>query len=841
MAQAVSYGSITIVDTTDIERIYVVYAKSANSSTAPTAAASTWTESIASAPGSGDYIWQRTVVLKSGPTDSTNPSYGSPICVTGPEGQAAKEISTIETQYCNYGDGTPGSSASWQSSTPAYDATKPNYWTRTRLKYDDNTYSNWTAPVKDQALTDAIYNAYVANSIATHAQEDAEGALSQSTDALQRVQAKYGTSSTGASTVAKVANCEGFQLFNGAEIFISFTNKNTATNPTLNVNNTGAKPIKDSDGNALVEKFYWKDSSLVHFVYDGTNWRILDIVTTEKYNSLVSDINGVSQTVGQHTTQISGLGTRVSTAETNITQNTEAISLRATKTEAQGYANTAESNAKDYTDGEITTAKAEIKVTTDGISTEVSNKVGNNEVISKINQSAESITINANRVNIEGATIFTSGRLSTTNLSNTIDEHIPDISGLASKTESIKSVTTETQYRLSNSSTSLTGSGTGYSWSTTIPTWVNNTYLWTRIATTYTPVSGSATTVYKPGTETNQWGIYDSQLTIALSTASTANTKADGAASTVTTTQEYRLSDSSTSLTGSGTGYTWSSTIPTWVSNTYLWTRFKIEKASVGGTTTTTYTPGPSNKEYGIYDSALTIALSTASSAKTTAEDAAPKSSAIAEEQLIYIQATSGTNSVSAYPSSSTTTSSYWVTQTGESIPNGTPPDSATGQTPRWTTKRPSYQKNYPVIFVAKQKKTVSGAITCTTPIKDDTTTIIDGGHITTGTIDASKVTVTNLQASSIAVGSSNVAAALDTKASNSAEYSVEIVTSNFNPGATSGTLVTLTAKVTRLGESVSNPSCKWYRDGDSTVLSSSLTYNVPYNSTYNNFTVVVE
>ena len=134
----------------------------------------------------------------------------------------------------------------------------------------------------------------------------------------------------------------------------------------------------------------------------------------------------------------------------------------------------------------------------------------------------------------------------------------------------------------------------------------------------------------------------------------------------------------------------------------------------------------------------------------------ADESSAIAEEQLIYIQAVSGTNSINAYPQTATTTSSYWVTQTGESIPSGTPPNSNTGQTPRWTLKRPSYQTNYPVIFTAKQRKTVSGVITCSTPLKDDTLTIIDGGHITTGTIDASQVTVNNIHADSITVGTIN-------------------------------------------------------------------------------------
>ena len=103
--------------------------------------------------------------------------------------------------------------------------------------------------------------------------------------------------------------------------------------------------------------------------------------------------------------------------------------------------------------------------------------------------------------------------------------------------------------------------------------------------------------------------------------------------------------------------------------------------------------------------------------------------SAASEEQYIYISKPSGTTSVSG-----TTT---WVTNVTDA-PN------------TWTTKRPIYDSSYPVLFVAKQRKTVSGAVTCTTPIKDDTTTIIDGGHITTGTIDASRVAVSNLTVGSM-------------------------------------------------------------------------------------------
>lgn len=129
----------------------------------------------------------------------------------------------------------------------------------------------------------------------------------------------------------------------------------------------------------------------------------------------------------------------------------------------------------------------------------------------------------------------------------------------------------------------------------------------------------------------------------------------------------------------------------------------------------------------------ITTAASDASTALANAATAqSTANSANSQEQLIYISKVSGTTSVSG-----TTT---WVTNT-------------TGNQNTWTIKRPVYNSSYPVLFVATQRKSVGGTVTCTTPQIDQTTTVIDGGHITTGTIDAGVVNVTNINASNITSG----------------------------------------------------------------------------------------
>ena len=82
---------------------------------------------------------------------------------------------------------------------------------------------------------------------------------------------RYGTCSTAAGTAAKVVNLTGFTLFTGARVTVRFTNANTASSPTLNVNSTGAKAIWANSA-TIVAKYYWAAKSEVDFTYDGTHW-----------------------------------------------------------------------------------------------------------------------------------------------------------------------------------------------------------------------------------------------------------------------------------------------------------------------------------------------------------------------------------------------------------------------------------------------------------------------------------------------------------------------------------------------------------------------------------------
>ena len=107
----------------------------------------------------------------------------------------------------------------------------------------------------------------------------------------------YGTCTTAASTAAKVATIQDnqpFSLVEGVTVHIKVTNLNSATNPTLNVNGTGAIAImrygttRPSNSSSTS----WQSGSVISFTYDGTYWQMNDWLNNNDYvtqSNLTSD------------------------------------------------------------------------------------------------------------------------------------------------------------------------------------------------------------------------------------------------------------------------------------------------------------------------------------------------------------------------------------------------------------------------------------------------------------------------------------------------------------------------------------------------------------------------
>ena len=125
-------------------------------------------------------------------------------------------------------------------------------------------------------------------------------------------------------------------------------------------------------------------------------------------------------------------------------------------------------------------------------------------------------------------------------------------------------------------------------------------------------------------------------------------------------------------------------------------------------------------------------------------------------EQTVYIQATAGTTTA-APPSG-------WVEETGESTYLVETGGTETWSTPVWTTKPPTYRQQYPVTLVAIQRKRIDGTVTCTAPLIDDTTTVIDGGNIITDSVTANAIDATDLHVSAANVDGTLTASQIDTE-----------------------------------------------------------------------------
>ena len=92
--------------------------------------------------------------------------------------------------------------------------------------------------------------------------------------AVEETQCPYAVCATAAGTTAKTATISlsgTLSLYTGLTVRIKFTYGNTAGNPTLNVNGTGAKAIR-SFGTTAVPNF--SAGKILTLTYDGSGWLV---------------------------------------------------------------------------------------------------------------------------------------------------------------------------------------------------------------------------------------------------------------------------------------------------------------------------------------------------------------------------------------------------------------------------------------------------------------------------------------------------------------------------------------------------------------------------------------
>ena len=93
------------------------------------------------------------------------------------------------------------------------------------------------------------------------------------------VRNRYGVCPEAAATAAKTVSIPGVtSLYEGLFIFVKFTYANDVANPTLQVNNLDAKPIKryGTTAPSTSAASSWNANSVQLLIYDGSYWQIAD-------------------------------------------------------------------------------------------------------------------------------------------------------------------------------------------------------------------------------------------------------------------------------------------------------------------------------------------------------------------------------------------------------------------------------------------------------------------------------------------------------------------------------------------------------------------------------------
>jgi parallel beta-helix repeat protein len=92
---------------------------------------------------------------------------------------------------------------------------------------------------------------------------------------------RWGKCTTAAATVAKTVSTWGrtLTLAAGVRVAVLFQSANSAANPTLNVNGSGAYPMF-RNGVRLTGSTAWNTGETYTFEFDGTNWNMLAPVTS---------------------------------------------------------------------------------------------------------------------------------------------------------------------------------------------------------------------------------------------------------------------------------------------------------------------------------------------------------------------------------------------------------------------------------------------------------------------------------------------------------------------------------------------------------------------------------
>ena len=325
-----------------------------------------------------------------------------------------------------------------------------------RFQYNGTAYS-W-ALIKDNDVTKAIQDIAELGGEVTQFKTDYTSKVSEIDGGIESLKSRTTAIETSVSTKVETSvfntlkNTVDENSANITSLAETVTTKaDSSTVTTLSNTVNEVKQTADANTSSISSL-----TTTVNSKADGS--KVTELET--KASTIEQNLNGVTTKVTNLESTSEGLDTRLTAAESKITDdaivstvtsstvykdalsgkvdtsayNTKmeqldnSISLKATATEvytktqadaafdAKGSASNAKSeaisSAKSYTDTATTDMATKEYVTSQGYLTvtsdAITSKVSKNEVISAINQTAESISIDASKINLNGAVTFTS-------------------------------------------------------------------------------------------------------------------------------------------------------------------------------------------------------------------------------------------------------------------------------------------------------------------------------------------------------------------------------------------------------------------------------------------------
>lgn len=144
--------------------------------------------------------------------------------------------------------------------------------------------TTWSSTTK-VSVGDPLVLYWIHNSEDGSDQRQTELELTTGTNTITHFIIYSATCPTLEGTAAKTIPFSGFVLNANVILKVKMQYANTAANPTLNVNNTGAIPIKASEPDDI----FWRAGDVIIFKYDTKDWVILDADAQQNMNSFPVD------------------------------------------------------------------------------------------------------------------------------------------------------------------------------------------------------------------------------------------------------------------------------------------------------------------------------------------------------------------------------------------------------------------------------------------------------------------------------------------------------------------------------------------------------------------------